>query len=145
MDLATLSSDPLWVEVERHIPIDFKRLWRKALGWRPRLDSVSQPASAAASAVAQGKRPLLYGWRNDLIAALARSTGLTYVEAGGVAMAARPENRDLLDFMGWTHVAGLPTHVAHAIRGIILGYPLSIIENWVSEHQKHTRSGATPL
>jgi len=137
MRLDTINSD-IWADVNQCIPAGLRSAWHKALGWRPRLSAQGQPPSKAAQAVAQGKRPLLYGWRNDVVEHAARQQGLPVTLVGQVAVAALAENEDLVGLMSWTHTEKLPSHIAHAIRGVLLGYPLSDVEDWVRTHVAHS-------
>ena len=120
--------------VSRIIPLKHQQAWMKGLKWRPRTMNFKPSLNKTLQAVISGRRPLLYGWRDDIIKKATIDNGLDHIETKInnmiVSVGFRPENRDMAVLMMWGHRQS--SMIVSVINGVLLAYPFEAIETWVS-------------
>jgi len=111
------------------IPPQWYAAWTRGLLWSPKTRGWLQSFNEAISDVCSGRRPLLYGWRNDEIQCAAIEHNLVYVDLDWISVGCLPLNRDMASLMAWGHQQ--TSEIYHVVNGVLLGYPLFEIEEWI--------------
>jgi hypothetical protein len=122
-------ADCLITMVERIIQSQYITAWETALTWLPKTDGWIQTAEQALESVLAEVRPVYYGWPHAVIQKAADNHQLAYRDFDWAVACCRKEHSDLLDLMEWGHRQ--PQIIEHVINGVLLGYPLSAVENWI--------------
>jgi len=116
--------------LRKSIPACHKRAFDKAMDWKTRYWSYGSTAKTQFAKTAEGKKPLVTGFRKDYREELAAKNGLTIWHD----IAFLPENKDIARLAKWVRDSNLPPVDKHKVTGIALGYPLPDVITWSEEH-----------
>jgi hypothetical protein len=112
------------------IPKESHSAFKKAYNWKPRSKCWTWSINKVMKAVADGRKPLAYGFRSDVLDSIAAKYNL---ESNGET-AYLPQNTDIANLMAWIDSSSLPPSQAHWIRGILLGYSLDDINRFAKQY-----------
>lgn len=121
------------------LPTKYKRAFDKAYKWEPKLKSWTYNASQSAEAVAIGQKPLVFGYKNNIMHELAATYGLEYKYGDDEILRAgslfKPENEDLADLVAYVWGKfGITSPITHYVTGTCLGYPTRDVYNFSSQY-----------
>jgi len=125
-DIHVEHPDCLITAVTQQIPPEHLVAWEKALRWTPKMRGWLQSFEEALHDVTIGRRPLLYGWRHEL---MMTAKNLIFNDLGWVSVCCMSDHLDMALAMKWSHAQ--PLEIQHVANGILLGYPPAEVEEWV--------------
>lgn len=107
----------------------------KAWNWSPRIkNGHALSIDKACQKVKEGKKPIAYGWRNDIIDKYAKKHDL---ESDGISIFL-PENKDLADFINYLSSdfdIDRTSRDGCFLYGLFLGYPINDIINFCKSNK----------
>ena len=125
-------------QATRIIPSHLQGGWSGALQWHPKYRSWGWPIKKTVDAVAQARKPLVFGYRNDYIEENAGGLSLLYTKSD-VAVACLRTNIPIAEVLIWAedNLFGKSelAQVYHTIVGVCLGYPISDVVQFARKYQ----------
>ena len=88
------------------IPKEFHSAFKKAYDWKPKSKGWAWSINKALKATKDGKKPLTYGFRSDVL----DSTAAKYNLESNGETAYLPQNIDMVNLMTWVDSSNLPYH-----------------------------------